>query len=383
MPYIIVPTIVAFLFLVASSCSNDQPGTSEQDVSTNQQITLSSGQMTELGIELDRAHHRDLSNELRVHGILEVPPQYLLSVNAPLGGIVRKTEILPGEHVSKGDVLVQLEGLEFIKLQEEYLSVEAELVRATLELERQQDLAKDNINARRNLEQAVASERVLRIKRKALAEQLSLIGIDAGKLTDVNLSRIVSLRAPFNGYVTEVFVNTGSAVEPNGRLLEMVDPTHLHVELRVFERDARRIHAQQRLSILIAGEQEERPGHIHVVGTEISNDRSVLVHGHLDIEDHTLRPGTTLLARILTDQAQTLAVPSEAVVSMNGRPHVFVQSASTKDGIALRAVEVATGATQDGFTGISAESLDTSATVVVKGAHRIRSIISNTEAHGH
>jgi membrane fusion protein, heavy metal efflux system len=397
--HIVIITIVIIVGLLSTtSCSTNNDAAVEEALHQQDVVTLTAEQVKELGIETSAPVLTTIGEELTVHGVLDVPPQHLLSINAPLGGIVRRATILPGQHVKKGETLLTLEDPEFITLQEEYLSVSARLDQADRELQRQTELARDNVNARRSLEQATTEERIFRVRKRSLSEQLALLGIDAARLTDENLSRQISIKAPFNGYITEVFVNTGSAVEPNGRLLEMVDPRHLHVELRVFERDAARIRSEQRMSVHIAGEEQERPGHIHLVGTEIMNDRTILVHGHLDAEDPSLRPGTTVRARISINEAPTLSVPSQAIVSMNGKNYVFIARGSAAAGDTGRsvssssttyeAVEVMKGATLNGRTAISGVSprgmgLDEAHRVVTNGAHRLRSIMQEPAGDHH
>lgn len=359
------PLAALMLVLGAAACtsSNDQPATEPPSTA----ITLTADQETAIDLQVRPTTQLMLGASIRVNGILEVPPQYLMSITAPFGGRVVKTTILPGTQVRQGATLIVLEDAEFITMQQEYLTVSAELTYAEQELARQQDLATDNVNARRHLEKAESDARVMRVRKRALAEQLAMIGIDAAKLTAENLSRRITLTAPFNGYVTQVYVNTGSAVEPNGKLLELVDPTHLHVELAVFESDAARVREGQSMSVRISGENQPRDGHVHLVGTKIKSDRTVDVHGHLDVADPTLRPGTTVTASIHIEDSVRTAVASEAIVTADGATWVYVKTAPHT----YERRRVTPGVEEDGYTEILNHADLQELPVVSKGAHRL------------
>ncbi|MCO6467085.1 MAG: efflux RND transporter periplasmic adaptor subunit [Bradyrhizobiaceae bacterium] len=342
---------------------------SQKDVVTFTEQQLKSG-----NVKTVNPSNQAMQDVIRVFGALEVPPQNLMSVNAALGGTVRSVKILPGEHVRKGQALLVLESAEFIRLQEEYLTVAARMVQAEATLKREQILAADNINARKTLEQAEADLKVLRIRKKAIQEQLALVGINTAMLTSETLSRSTTVTAPFDGYVTEVFVNSGTAVGPTGKLLELVNPTHMHVELRVFERDAAYVKDGQPIRITIAGESRARAGHVHLVGTEIGADKTVLVHAHLDTPDTRLKPGTSVTASIVTTEHQALTVPESAILSSNSAHWVFVRQSPTS----FRRVRITKGTMRDGVVAVDGGGLTTTSTLLLNA--RIATV--GTEEHG-
>lgn len=370
--------LVLFLtaFLLSCSPESSQQTAKEIEPKQNMTLTLTKEQEANASVALDSVRTIMLHDPLRVHGMLHVPPQYQLSITAPYGGVVKNTNSLPGTSVRKGQVLATLEDPEFVTMQEEYLTVSARLVYAEQELKRQEDLARDNVNARRTLQEATANAEVLRVRKRALSEQLAMIGINAGGLTSDNLSRTVTMRAPFNGYVTQVYVNNGTALEPNGKILELVDPSHLHVELLVFERDAAMVHVDQPITIRLSGENAYRTGHVHLVGTEIGKDRTVYVHAHLNEADAGLRPGTTLTAIIETGGRSADAVPAAAVARHDGKSWIF-----TKEGDLTYTIhEVRVGREDLGMVEIKNASELRGKQIVSAGANHLIGVLSNSAA---
>ena len=55
---------------------------------------------------------RNLSNILTLTGKLDLPPQNMASVSAPLGGYVKSTELLEGMRVRKGQQIASIEPIQ-------------------------------------------------------------------------------------------------------------------------------------------------------------------------------------------------------------------------------------------------------------------------------
>jgi cobalt-zinc-cadmium efflux system membrane fusion protein len=179
------------------------------------------------------------------------------------------------------------------------------------------------------LERAQAEVASLRIQRKALAEKLALIHINANTLTESNLSRVASVPSPISGYVTNVTINNGMYVSPNSPMIELADTDHMHIELSVFEKDVQGIVADQPVRVWLTDDPtRERIGHVHLVGREVRQDKTVAIHAHLNSPDPSLIPGTTLRAVIETAPHQGWVVPESAVVRYNGKFYVFTGTAS-------------------------------------------------------
>src|SRR5436190_5797725 len=66
-------------------------------------VTLTDQQIKNSGIEVGSFTNRTISETIRFSGMVDVPPQNIVSVSFPLGGYLKSTKLLPGMHVSKGE----------------------------------------------------------------------------------------------------------------------------------------------------------------------------------------------------------------------------------------------------------------------------------------
>lgn len=356
-------------------------------------IELTPDQARGIGIETGLVSVRTLSGTIKVNGTLDVPPQQMLSVSAPMGGFLRSSDLLQGKHVTKGELIATLEDPAYLQLQQDYLESESQLDFLKAEYERQEELMKENINAKKTYEQARANYRSLQAKLAGLKARLHLVRIDLAKLEKGQIQPTINVYAPISGYVTEVNVNLGKYVNPTDVMFEIVDTEHLHAELTVFERDVPKLKIGQKVRFILANELKERMATVYLIGREISADRTVRIHCHLDKEDRELLPGMYLTAFVETKNELQPSLPESAVVNYEGKNYIFIKEeeeehAKKEEGGAphlhYKAVEVQTGVSELGYVAvILPQAIDIKSTpIVFKGAYDLLSKWKNSGEEG-
>ncbi|MBK7338570.1 MAG: efflux RND transporter periplasmic adaptor subunit [Saprospirales bacterium] len=139
---------------------------------------------------------------------------------------------------------------------------------AEAEYKRQEELARENVNAGKTLQAAKAEYTSLKARVAGLEAKtggqrarLELLGIDPDRLSPDNFQSEISLYSPTNGYVTEVNVNAGKYVGSTEVMFKIADTEHLHAELTVFEKDILKLKVGQKVRFMLANETRERRGH--------------------------------------------------------------------------------------------------------------------------
>ncbi|WP_123985311.1 efflux RND transporter periplasmic adaptor subunit [Taibaiella soli] len=352
-------------------------------------IVITQEQMSVNNIMLGEAIDKMLSGTIKVNGKLDVPPQNLVSISVPYGGLVKYTDLLQGTHVHKGETLATLENAEYIQLQQDYAEAMHQLDFLKSEYQRQKELQVDNINAGKTYQKAVADYETMKVRAEALKQKLLLLGISPAAVMKGTISRTVDIPAPINGYVTKVLINRGKYVQANDVLFELVDPTHTHCELSIFEKNIPQLHIGDKVTFRLANETQDREAEVHLIGKEIREDRTVQVHCHMTKEDEGLLPGSYITAEIHVQQIKGTALPSEAIIQQSGREFVYLLEAQniekksagkTDTNYHFRQIPVRTGMSSEGFTQVFLpENTPTNASFVTKGAYILFSKM-NTEA---
>lgn len=339
------------------------------------EIRLTDEQAKKAGIQVDFPAVRELHYEVLVNGVVDVPPQNLVSVSFPMGGFLRSTKLLPGMRVRKGEVIGLMEEQSLVQLQQDYLVTAARLEYLEKEYLRQKELNVDKVNADKTLQQATADYQSQKVILKGYAEKLRLIGIDPGKLTESGLSRQVPLYAPTSGYVSKVNVNVGKYVQPTDVLFELINPDDIHAALTIFEKDLGKIRIGQRVRIFFVDEPDkEYQGEIILVNRNVDENRAAIAHCHFLTQPGQLMPGMFLNARIETASEKGPVVPESALLTFGSKNYVFMETSPNQ----YRMVEVSTGARDEGFVSLAASAeLVTGKKIVVANAYSLLGALKN------
>ena len=370
--------IIGMLAVILSSCNQKKvENASENNASAlvSSSITLTESQVKAVQIQLDSLQSKSISHRIEVSGQTEVPPQNLITVSAPLGGYLKSTDLLPGMHVRKGQILAILEDPQYVELQQNYLFAKAKLPFLEQDAKRQQTLFESQAGSEKQMQLAKSEFTQQQILVKALQEKLNLIGIDAVKLNVENLSRSVVLRSPIDGYVSQVKVNIGKYVQASEVVVELINPSDLHLKLKIFEKDMLYLQVGQKVEAKrVNGNEKVYPAEIILIGQNLDADRSTEVHCHFDGGQGDLKPGMYMTAHIDLDEAKVKALPEDALVYFEGKQYVFVANGSNT----YKLVEVQLGRKERGFIEIVNSNELASERVVVKGSYNLLMAMKNS-----
>jgi len=369
--------ISAVLFLILGGCGQNQDGQSNETTgaeAVENKLTLNEDQIKQIGLTLGHTEVKVVPDLIRANGMLDVPPQNLVSITAPLGGIVHETHLLQGTKVKKGEVLVTLKDPTYIQLQQEFLETESLLKFSSLELERQELLAKENINAQKTLQQARNDQAQAAAKHQGLAARLRLIGVEPEELKKSGIQETLNIQSPISGFVTQVHINLGSYVTPQQELFRIVDTEHLHAEIQVFEKDVLKIKVGQLIRLRLVDEEKERSAKVYLIGKEISEERTVRVHGHFEKHQEDLLPGMFFSAIIEAGESKFPTLPEQAFASFEENDYVFVSEGKN----VFEMVHVNKGPCANGFCSFSSDQDLSAKEVVFKGTYELLGLLKNT-----
>jgi membrane fusion protein, heavy metal efflux system len=364
------------VLLVACGSKKAAESVAETNETSENIVTLTEAQLQNADLEIGKLEQRNISSTLKVNGQIDVPPQNLVSVSMPLGGYLKTTKLLPGMHVRKGEIIATLEDQQYIQLQQDYLMVKSKIAFTELEMQRQRELNASKASSDKVTQLAELEYNTQKIILAALSEKLKLININPQNLSENNLSKSVNLQSPINGFVSKVAVNIGKYVTPSDVLFELVNPSDIHLNLKIFEKDLRQLAIKQKL-VSFTNNQPERkhPCEIILISQNISENHSADVHCHFLDYDKTLLPGMYMNAEIELRNKSCQTLPEEAIVSFEGKNYVFI--ANNKTQFVMHEVEV--GNKENGFVEIkNSETIDNQA-IVRKGAYTLLMKSKNKE----
>jgi HlyD family secretion protein len=302
----------------------------------------------------------------------KIEPVQNFEAHAPAATTVKRVLAREGDHVKRGQLLLQLDDAEArtsaarataeLKgaqadinavtsggTREELLTVEAQLVKAQAD----RDTAKRNLDALRRLQKNGAASAgevkdaenqyqttqaaldFLQEKRKERYSPPEVARVEAQKgqaqaayaaASDV-LGKS-NIRAPFDGVVYSLPVRAGNYVNPGDTLLQMADLTKIRVRAFIDEPDIGRLSPGQKVEVT----WDALPGRAWV-GALAAVPASVKLFGarnvgeivaQLDNSDYKLLPNVNVTVQVITaEHNNALMAPREAVRVDDSQPYVY------------------------------------------------------------
>lgn len=367
---------IVVLFLSASCSSAGEKTVGEEKVAETNSVTLTDAQIKNAGIETGAVQSQNLNAVLKVNGIVDVPPQNIVSVSFPLGGYLKNTTLLPGMHVNKGQVIGIIEDQGLVQLQQDYLMARARLHFLQQEYDRQKELSEQQVSAAKTFQQVQADHAAQKVLVKGLAEKLRLININPASLNENTISRSVPVYSPINGFVSKVNVNIGKFVNATDVLFELINPDDIHAALTVFEKDMPKIKVDQLVKVSFVDEPgKEYDCEVILVTRNVDLNRSGIIHCHFKTRPKNLLPGMFLNATIHIANVPSLTVPEEAVVRYGNQQYIV--QATGKN--AFQLVNVETGLRENNQVAVSATNAELSGmNVVTRNAYAVLGKMKNT-----
>jgi cobalt-zinc-cadmium efflux system membrane fusion protein len=298
-------------------------------------VKLSPEAMREFGIEIAQAGPGTVSQVIELSGEVVFNADRIAHVTPTVAGIVQKVHRSVGDRVEAGQVMAVLSSRELAAARSVYLAASARL-----------ELARDNAERDQRLfEQKVGAEHVVLESRQALREAqitvnqadsaLHALGysheqIEAIESLDDVAFNMYDLMAPLSGIVTQRHLTVGEVIDPADDEAPFVvaDLSTVWVNLTIYQRDLTHVKPGQRVHIRFGHDIPDAEADIAFVSPALDETtRTATARVVLDNPKGDWRPGLFVTGQVhRTDEPARIVVPRSAVIQVDGRDTVFVQT---------------------------------------------------------
>ena len=374
--------VVAFVFVIAVACSKPKAAEEKEDKDEKTDIvTLSAEQVKNAHLVVGAFDKTTISDEVKANGVVDVPPMNMASVSIPISGYVKSTNILPGSAIKKGGVLATIYSMDYIQLQQDYLQAVSRLKFLEQELDRQNVLSKEDVGAKKKLQQADSEVSSMKAQVKALELKLELIGCSIEKLKKGQITSSVNITSPIEGYIKTANVSIGKNIAPTDVLFEIVGNAHKHIELKAFENDINKIKVGQKI-VIESPKFAEKPmmATVFLVGKNVDADtKTINIHGHIDNEtmEDKLTVGQYVNTKIFTGKRVVNTLPETAVVLHDNGGYIFIQIKENT----FKQVLVKIGTVENGNIEVILDKNIENQQIVKQGVSILQAMLTGTE-HG-
>ena len=283
--------IIAVMALIAG-CDKDEP------TLLNAPLSLST-----ISVSVDQVTKRIAAHQVEVVGTVQAVER--AEISSKISGNIITLQVDLGSKVKKGDLLIELSAGE---ISARVQQAKAQLEQAKRNLAREESLLKKNAATAQTVKSLQDSTKIAEAAYKET-------------VTMLDYSRIT---APFSGIITKKLGNVGDLATPGKPLLHLEEENNLQVLTNIPEAMILRIQKDDRLSIFIPSVNLTIEGIVAEVSPVADpSSRSAPIKLHIP-PDPRLRSGQFARVTLAGEQAETLTIPSSAVVPFGQMERVYV-----------------------------------------------------------
>lgn len=358
-------------------------------------IPLTEKQVNAVDLKMGMAQNREMDATISAKGALVLRAQNMGEVASLMGGVVKAIYVEEGQLVKKGQVVATVENTDVVSLQREYFTAYKEAELAKVDMERQLMLSKQGAGVKRTLQQAQKDYQVAHANLLGIGRQLAQMGISTSAVAKGKFTTAFPLHAPISGVVSQLTASLGSYADMQTPLMKIRNTQAVECDLNVFEKDLAKVKVGNRVTFSLTNQ----PG-IKLSGTvygmnQYFNDGSKSVAVHVKMDDASLKmsrinhvklfDGMYVSGQIATGSQRCLALPSQAIVSTDGKQYVFALNGEPKKGeYSFSRHEVTTGVTGGGFTEVKlCDHLKAGKKIVTDNAFYLASLTGEHGEHAH
>lgn len=310
---------------------SELPPSLRQNSDVGQLVTLSARQKAELDIKSMIIHGTNAKYSLTAPAVAFPAPEHASLISTPINGQVNRIFKFEGEPVRKGEILFQIQSIEFGNLVSDYLQAYAEERFQSSRRNRIQQLVEETISSASELEKTISEyERASAILRASYS-RLRAIGVSDAEIKQFtngeSIIPLLNIHAPISGIVESVFVELGQSVNALENLARLLDNSTVLMRTYVSPDDARHIRKGDSVIVWSQGRQSFIRTKVESVnpGMDVTN-RSVVANVLAETQKGWPKPGENLQVEIFTTvDIQVVTIPLDAITYDVNQAVVFVK----------------------------------------------------------
>lgn len=366
--------------LLVTGCGAKSPEGEKKDEKKSETkeilVTLSRESVKQINLSVFAAEEKSVTGTITIPAKLVADQDLEAHVGSPVEGRVQKVLVKLGEHVRKGQILMNIEGIEIGEIKAQFIKARAEYNFADQNLKRQKTLLEQKAGSQKSFLEAQAEYEKALAELNAEDRRIHSVGLsdsdmDVTKEIDSHLAGSIPLRSPIDGIIVERSVVIGQHVDPETNAFRIINSSSLFADGQIYEKDLRMIPGNTPVRLQVSAFPEtEFMGKLIYIGETVESDtRTVKVRASVTNSGRKLKP--EMFANMLVPvsaSAKGIVVPEESLIRDQGSIYVFVVKNDTT--FEKRLVEP--GSVMDGFVQIR-NGLNKGERVVSKGTFFLKS----------
>lgn len=275
-------------------------------------IQLSSEQMQSIGVKTGTVEYKQLSDDIRATGTVDMDERLLSYVQVRFPGYIRKVFAnATYQYVKKGEPLFTIYSPDLVAAQQEYL----------LARQNQKAMSASSVDGVATGAASLSGAAEQRLQQWEIPQsEISKLKETGKAISDLTIN------SPVSGYITERNALPNMYVEPATHLYTVADLSRVWVNAQVFQNDIGRLKPGDTAAITVDAYPERTfSGHIEDILPQVDlTTRTARVRLAVSNPGIKLKPGMFVNVDLKSALGRQLAVPASAVFQTGTRQLVFL-----------------------------------------------------------
>jgi RND family efflux transporter MFP subunit len=290
-------------------------------------VQLTPERMQSIGVKTDMVEYKQLSDDIRATGTVDINERLLSHVQVRFPGYIRKVFAnATYQYVRKGEPLFTIYSPDLVATQQEYL----------LALQNQKALSASSVDGVASGAESLSAAAEQRLEQWEVPQSEIAKLKETGKpITDL------TIYSPVAGYITERNALPNTYAELSTKLYTVADLSRVWVYAQIFQNDVGRVKPGDAAQITV----DSYPGRIfsgqieEILPQVDMATRTVRVRLAIANPGLKLKPGMFVNVDLKTNMGRQLVVPASAVIQSGTRQLVFLNQGDGR----LEPKEITTG----------------------------------------
>ncbi len=369
-----ITLLYSTLSLLLLACGSENVATTEAVETPSNEIVLNEEQIKNIELSLTQPSMEDIAGEILLQGKIIGNPSSKAIVSINIEGKISGIFVLPGSKVSKGLKIFTITSDAWIELQRNYLSSQASLNNATLELNRQKELLKEKATTDKAYQSAQERFEIEQANVKALENRILLLNVAPSSIQGSNISSSISIYSPIDGFIQYDGIEIGTLLNGSTQLAQ-VSGIDAIAQFQAFENSLGQLKNGQSVTITspaIADSLQSTINNIHPV---VQMNGTYQVYCDLGKLNEPWTIGLTVKGNTTTTNHTAILIEEQAIVSFEGKNYCFEQIGDKH----FKLIEVQKGQSNEGKIELMVAPEWTQKNIVNKGAYALLMAMKNKE----
>lgn len=309
--------LLVFLFFVCTTAN-----------ASDNNIKLSSDQINNLGIKMDKLKSIQEIPMLYAPAKVEIPPSQEYIVSAAQAGLVSKLNVAIGDKVEKDQVLALIKSPELLALQRQYLKANNEKKLAWTSYQRNEKLLKEGIISDRRWQENRNQYLTFVTEANEAKQLLEITGMSAKEIKTLTkqhrLTSELTIRSPIKGVILDRMSTAGERLDVLAPIYRIANLDQLWLEINIPQERLGKIKVSDKVKI----NGSNVGGTISLLGQSVNpQTQTILARAVITEKNAALRAGQNVNVHIIqTSNIPTFSIPNAAVAQSEGQAYIFIRN---------------------------------------------------------